>query len=269
MKITHIHNINDLATEFINMQGPWVYRGQRDSTWELEPSIARILPDGFSNVIAHRLEKTLKGQFEASAIHFASSVDLPSTPFGWLSLMQHHSAPTRLLDFTESPFMALFFAMDGVVPSKAGSSSIIAVNYRELNKRSLEITRERIMDFSLSYEEFMLSQDKHFTDFIYKNTHETLWIMDPLVKNQRMLHQKGTFLVKGSIATPTKNIIDQNYSDIPMRKIVLSHELLTDAFDILGKCGISYQTIYPGLDGLGKDMSLTLLQSYRKASSPK
>jgi hypothetical protein len=44
----------------------------------------------------------------------------PDDDFQWLALMQHHGAPTRLIDFTWSPYVAAFFALertltDGVV----------------------------------------------------------------------------------------------------------------------------------------------------------
>ncbi|ADV66419.1 FRG domain protein [Deinococcus maricopensis DSM 21211] len=248
------------------MENHWAYRGQLDSTWKIEPGIARVVEPGFSSSTLYQTEKNLKHMFESSARHYAVAEELPTTDFAWLSLMQHYGAPTRLLDLTTSPFTALFFAMDGAIPDDGKKSSIFCVDYRALNQRSLEMLQQNEMEFDWDYRKFQLSPDEFFSEYVYKKVASTLWIMEPALKNVRIMKQGGTFLVKGDISQSTESLINQNYSQIPMKNILIGHDLLTESFDMLSKCGISYQGIYPGLEGLAKDIKLTLLQSYRKAS---
>ena len=60
--------------------------------------------------------------FKRKAHHFLSAGPLPDDDFEWLALMQHHGAPTRLLDFTWSPYVAAFFALQRATGDAAGGA---------------------------------------------------------------------------------------------------------------------------------------------------
>ncbi len=47
--------------------------------------------------------------------HFPTSERIPQNETEWLALIQHFGGPTRLLDFTLSPFVAIFLALEKAV----------------------------------------------------------------------------------------------------------------------------------------------------------
>jgi hypothetical protein len=80
------------------------WRGQRDYAWPLRPSLFRS-PTGYDERSA-----ILRFKQRAFSRHpnLPTTSDLPS----WLFLAQHYRLPTRLLDWTESPLIATFFACE-------------------------------------------------------------------------------------------------------------------------------------------------------------
>lgn len=241
----------------------WVFRGQAED-WDLEPNISRILPPGYPNARAVDTESKLLSYFRSAARHYASSEGIPDTDFAWMSLMQHYSGPTRLLDFTHHPLIALFFAFDGVKPDER-SSVIWAFNFREVNKKSLEIKANTTPKFEWTEKKFKDQPDLAFEDLILRDTSDTIWITEPSYTNLRILRQGGTFLIKGNISKPLKDIIAGNYREYWIEKIEVPHAILTDVIDVLFKCGLSHQSVYPGLEGLGKDVKSKLMQATRRA----
>jgi hypothetical protein len=117
------------------VQDVWIYRGLKSKKHKLEPSIERVAKDDtcFS---WSAIEQRVLTDFQAKA-PLVASVSLPpmSDKLSWLALMQHYGAPTRLLDFTYSPYLALYFALRsrGSQEIKSGAICIWAVDASALS----------------------------------------------------------------------------------------------------------------------------------------
>ena len=83
-----------------NVHAPWVFRGLARSSYSNVSSLAR-LGEGFPSLERHLIRNFRK---------YAHRERPGPTVWDWLSLAQHHGLPTRLLDWTFSPFVATHFA---------------------------------------------------------------------------------------------------------------------------------------------------------------
>ena len=91
----------------------WIFRGQSDRNWSISSTLERIHFNGYAtNVGLKKLEQILVEEFlrEASCHISFNGWSL----FDILSFMRHYGAPTRLVDFSESPFVALHFAVETI-----------------------------------------------------------------------------------------------------------------------------------------------------------
>jgi hypothetical protein len=89
----------------------YLYRGHREEPWALEPVIDRV-KHGALTRLDH--EHQMFQEFRRRAAAFLST--MPTNDWELLTLARHHGLPTRLLDWSENPLAALFFAVEG--PSK-------------------------------------------------------------------------------------------------------------------------------------------------------
>ena len=131
------------------MRTDWVFRGLADSSYSLEPIIERQARS--KNIPWLALEKLIASEFKSrSRMHLdATLIPEPQDEFTWLAQMQHYGIPTRLLDFTYSPFVALYFAVRqqqyGTEPSNIRLWAIdaVAVNKRFRYVASIAEARAR------------------------------------------------------------------------------------------------------------------------------
>jgi FRG domain len=123
------------------------WRGQSDADWPLIPTLYR-------SSINSDMERELLRDFKLKSLPFLGRT-LPTTNIEWLFLMQHHGAPTRILDWTESPLIALYFCLADFDYKKDGA--VWALNPWSLNiaTRGLQsaptvsssVIRDYVVDF--------------------------------------------------------------------------------------------------------------------------
>lgn len=128
MKMVEVTNVHDYLEYLSNREmdtGRWGFRGVLSPEFDLIPSIGR--PSVRAEYDAG-LEQYIFQRFRQMAVTFVEPK--PDSLVGWLTLARHHGLPTRLLDWTLSPLVALYFA---VSPSNRKSKEDYAVYAYESN----------------------------------------------------------------------------------------------------------------------------------------
>ncbi|MDA0575614.1 FRG domain-containing protein [Burkholderia gladioli] len=165
--------------------------------------------------------------------------------------MQHHGAPTRLLDFTKSPFVAAFFALERAT----GDAAIFALNTPALwNNRAVPKPRP-----GLSRDVIDPRVGDNLQKYFLSNTNEILWSGEPSAMDERLVSQSGTFVLPGVIDKPLQAILDGYDSDEELlHKLVLPGALRVDAMKWLYRMNITNASLFQGLDGLARSIALEL-----------
>jgi len=107
--IVSLQELLELAATnyFTSSRGQWVFRGHSNSKYELISSVGRTEHTSRSRA---KFEESIFTIFRREARGYLDS--LPHTEWEWLALAQHHGLPTRLLDWTYNPLVALYFAVE-------------------------------------------------------------------------------------------------------------------------------------------------------------
>jgi hypothetical protein len=116
----------------------WAFRGLRDAAYPLEPAIERAA--ALRDTPWAALELLVSTEFRSRAHMHLGAASIPKDDLTWLALMQHYAIPTRLLDFTYSPFVALYFAIrHNQGDAIASKVRLWAINVRAVNDRFQEV----------------------------------------------------------------------------------------------------------------------------------
>jgi len=164
-----VTNLGDFINEIIKLEDPehrdttyfqW-YRGHADLSWELIPKVQRK-PFNNEEELFHRERKlTNDFQLRASVLPMPSVKPKLNEYASWLTLMQHYGLPTRLLDWSRSPLVALYFAVyEKSIWEK--DACVWVLNPGRLN-------------LSENIEEPTLQNDKKYGDsYIYNMSHDAI-----------------------------------------------------------------------------------------------
>jgi FRG domain len=252
--------LRDVLEELAN--AGWAFRGQANTNWPLESSLTRHLRN-FVDIPADWLarERKILKTFKRKAHLLLSRTPEPRETLEWLALMQHHGAPTRLLDFTWSPYVAAFFALERATDDAAIwaiSSGRAMPNFRgshisKILNQLLEldnpeaITRKRPSKFDKPTGHGSPSRRKHIPPVM---------IGEPVLMNERMTSQAGTFVI------PTKRLGKPIESLVPASSILkvrlATAALRKETMDRLYNMNINNATLFPGIDGLARSLAFEL-----------
>src|SRR5271169_7256838 len=174
----------------------WAFRGERDERWPLYSSLSRYLQNfGVARQAWPQQEERILRIFKRKAHQFLDKPPDWDDDFQWLALMQHHGAPTRLIDFTWSPYVAAFFALERTLHDGV----VWAMNPGAID--SSRADKPRRMD----------PRNKgNFSRYYLKGNHRFIWMGEPHTMNRRLIAQSGTFAVPGVLDIPIEEVLHPN-----------------------------------------------------------
>jgi hypothetical protein len=238
----------------------WAFRGQVHAGWPLRTAIER------TDFIKFRkgIEAEFVAEFQRGARNYLNKDELPGHLIEWLALMQHHGAPTRLLDFSRSPFIAAFFAYDQCIVQEDINVAIWAINYNFLKNKALkEIDRE----FSLEIKENKnLINEKLFEKIFFHNNRNLVFPVEPFRMNRRYSLQQSIFVSTGnsneSFISQLKFLGDEISKAVIQIEMpsLLQKEVLRD----LQRMNLNRASLFPDLDGYAASLRLR----YNSMKSP-
>ena len=232
----------------------WAFRGQSDQTWPLYSSLSRYLKDFGINPLAWAEQEGRIGRiFRRKAHLFLDHVPGDQDAFQWLALMQHHGAPTRLLDFTWSPFVAAFFALERATKDAAVWAIFIPAIWK-----GTQTFRFPQQASEVGPDQIGLRNPGAYETYYLRNSVPFVSSGEPVVMNRRLIAQSGTFVVPGILDQSVDQILAA-YPGQPIVKFVLKTELLrTEAMLALYTMNVTNSTLFPDLDGLARSMAYEL-----------
>jgi len=214
------------------------YRGHANAKWQLLPGLARIDPSiiaSCSPPTVRRLEEDLYSEFLTQAGGL-----LPRANGDWDNVfaMQHHGMPTRLLDWTETFAIALFFALRGA----SETACVWILDPFELNRSS--IGRPETFDCS--------ELGTSYRDAFFGNAtflHDGAAAISVIRHLPRISSQRATFTLHGNLHVSLEKLYPTVVTKIPLP--VTAH---AEAREYLALAGVSEFSLFPDLDGLAREM---------------
>lgn len=257
MKEIHIKSMSSLIRHLNSFPNHFIFRGLANATWFLESSIERYFPHSGKSGELTKFERYALDKFKSKFHLYDSENITPESDLEWLALMQHYGVPTRLLDFTVSPYNALYFALEAYNFRLKNDFAIVAIDYRALMKCSLSdknlATVLQSQGGSCSTTQIELITE----NFGNLPAVDVAVVAEPKRINKRLDRQLGTFLFSLNQANSLENILNKDvYSRCKVQKIIIPGTFCNNTFALLRKMGITSRGLYGDLSGLSAEIRM-------------
>lgn len=226
------------------------FRGQGISGWPLVPRIYR-------SEYRDADEAEIRQEFQSKAIQLLQDKS-PRSNFEWYFLMQHFGVPTRLLDWTDNPLAALYFAVES---GQSGKSSAVWVLDPSAWNSALEMTFSGpLLPEWQETKQWLFELETAFstnTNF----SQELPAAIDPPHVDRRLTAQGSHFVIFGKAKEMTAAMRKINKGKRNPReqawleKIEISGDRQGAILSQLKSFGISRFSVFPDLENLGIDIA--------------
>ncbi|WP_276373707.1 FRG domain-containing protein [Chryseolinea sp. H1M3-3] len=222
----------------------WAFRGQSVSSWTLKSSISRLLErHSIGRQLGDRFELTIFREFLSKA-HLYEDFKLrqfeTGNTFLTFTIMQHYGCPTRLLDWTSSPYVALYFAVNN---DFSNDGAVYLFNETALNNEN---------------------KDERFTngDAIFFNDEESdhIQVFMANFATRRLNSQQGVFSIGANIDKDHeeliyKSLINKNTKERSyFVKLIIDKQIKIECLAKLKTMNVRADQLYPDLYGFSSSL---------------
>lgn len=243
-----VKTVKQLVEEWTPKEADWYlqpwFRGHGDASWALEAGWYRSSAGGGGIGAEYYNEATLLEKFKLRAPIYLER--LPATDWEWLFLMQHYGLRTRLLDWTMSSLIALYFA----VRDNAGDTdaAVWAMNPWWLNLQT--------------FGKYVLipADDPRVSEHAPLHSGQELkgklpLAITPINASRRIAAQHGTFTVHGTERGALDRLARRKKEPPCLRRIMIPRAHVTKVHRELAIAGVSESLVFPELSGLCREIS--------------
>jgi hypothetical protein len=247
----YLEVIDSLLAHWTPVDSAWFpvlwFRGHRMAKWDLRPSWYRHRRPVSGRKDPFFTESGLLSEFKMRAPSFLNRVGapIPQTDWEWLFLMQHYGLPTRLLDWTESSLIGLYFALRE--KPEATDSAVWVLNPLWLNL------------CVLSEDAIPTADDDRLHGYVvFKEGGGPPLVhpiaMKPVRANPRIAAQSGVFTIHGTDRRAFDRIsCETSHRGPQIEKLTISKDSAIRMLENLDTAGITESTVFPELEALGRE----------------
>ncbi len=298
-----IESLNDLDRCFKELQETvfaedankqWIFRGYKISSASFETRLQRaicrfglnasdeldaesrrslqdkILQEGLDGIgrphSVARIEGGLLRRFKRQCHHYTMAVPNDDNIMEWLALMQHYGAPTRLLDWTYSFWVAVYFAVEDAEKECA----VWALDSRWVRQR----VRAQLEEISDLIDSEYGGADPNVTNketfrAAFQSNRQFVFPINPYRLNERLVIQQGLFLCPGDVSSSFEAnlaaLAQDNGSKKDFSGSLIKYTIKNDSqlrkqiIQRFQRMNMNRATLFPGLDGFSQSLEMLMV----------
>ena len=263
-EIINLKTWKEINSFILELGSNWVFRGQESYIWGLSTSFDRF---DIPNIRNEKANKFFFENFLLSKLR--NNKNLIKDDFYYsddflqqLAFLQHYGAPTRLLDFTWSPYVALFFAIE----NSQDDSAVYAISAFDYLFSAYAVMKE---DYNQEISRLGFSEPQNFFNiFLTENDVRLVALISPNFNNFRLRNQLGCFLAPANVNLSFEQNLVRNLQinltingkrNNPIYKIKIFKELKSEILWHLSRMNITRYILFPDTEGLVKSFKNSII----------